>query len=317
MEGFEDVFGGPPPVPHHSTALGESGNDLITLDSWHEHGQQQHRPHILTKCGLLSWNVKFNGTSDVRDFIYTVEELLAARGIPEPLLLANFHDLLGDTALAWFRVNKHRFTSWFQIKYALISNFEPVDYTYNVVTQLRNTKQQPNQSLLEFTSHMRYMANKIAGNLSEVELFEIIKHNMLPKYYPAIMYGAVNSIDSLISIGKNIDSFLPLQTNTVNNPQLTYSPVNNNNCEKKAICNAHHVATCSVNNRNLCFKCRGAGHFYRECPSRTTSTATQPNTPAAIPASASNQSEAAVLQQQEQRAPASSKNLQQHRAARM
>lgn len=259
----------------HSTKVNEN---LITLDEVFESTNFEDetvvpKTHILTKCGLTSWNLKFDGQSDVRDFVSSVEELLTARGISEQLLLANFHDLLAEPVLTWFRVNRYQITSWFCLRTLLFENFLPTDYAYQITSQLRAKKQLENQFLLEFVSQMRFLANKIPNVLPESDFFEIIKHNILPKYHAALVFGSVYSVSDLLKVGKLADAYSSsIVNNSVNNPvySFDYSPKSVvRSTYQPSICAATSVNTPRPKTAMLCFMCKQPGHFSKQCPSRT------------------------------------------------
>lgn len=275
----DNGFGKSLPAGRNSTKVSDV---LITFDETFESVECPDDPvlntHILSKCGLTAWNLKFDGHSDVRDFISAVEELQAARGITERLLLANFHDLLSEPILTWFRVNRFQVTSWPRLRALLYDNFLPVDYTYQIVSQLRAKKQSEDQSLWEFVSQMRFLANKIPNSLSESDFFEIIKHNMLPKYHAAIIFGSVVCVDDLVRIGKLTDAYsLGSVNKTVNIPVNNLFPRVNNNSSSNVVRSSQErkqLAVCaSVSaprpSTGACFVCKQVGHFSRQCPTRS------------------------------------------------
>lgn len=271
--GFGKVF----PTRGHSTQV---SNDLITFDETFESDKGPSlavlSSHALSKCGLTSWNLKFDGHGDVIDFISAVEELQVARGIPEKLLLSNFHDLLSEPILTWFRVNRFQFTSWRRLKALLYENFLPTDYTYRETSQLRAKKQSVGQSLWEYISQMRFLANKVPNSLTDSDLFEIVKHNILPKYHAALIYGSVFCLDDLVRVGRLTDAY---SSDPVNNS--VHNPVNNDVSNSHSLNEARPVlrrqqlairaVTSGDTSRSVsgaCFVCKEVGHFSKQCPMR-------------------------------------------------
>lgn len=104
-------------------------------------------------------------------------------------------------------------------------------HPYKVIGNLRDKQQREGQSMLEFVSQMQCLANKIPNALSDSELLEIDKHNMLPCYQPALVYGSVDSFTDLLRIAKRIESFFPSTQSKVFVPlrPVVDRYVNNNN----------------------------------------------------------------------------------------
>jgi hypothetical protein len=92
---------------------------------------------------VYKWNIKFDGSQNVSvgSFLERIEELRIARGVSEKELLESAVDLFAGSALIWHRSNRHRITSWEQLKCELRAVFQNPDYDHLLLKEILNRTQ--------------------------------------------------------------------------------------------------------------------------------------------------------------------------------
>ncbi|XP_063373154.1 uncharacterized protein LOC134661135 [Cydia amplana] len=215
----------------------------------------------LTKC-----KINYNGRTCVREFLTQVEELQYARRIDEAYLVRAFPCLLSDSALKWFRTVRHRVTTWYELKLALLRRFDKNDFDYQLEYQLRTRKQRPKESLSDFIIDLMDMNGQLTFPLTETVLLGIFRHNMLPSLMVHFVGKTTYDMDVIVRLSKEIDAYtmtVPSQHQSTSNsnldkPTRKYNPIDVVKpltclkCEK----NGHHYRDCKTIRGTICFKCK-------------------------------------------------------------
>ncbi|RVE39953.1 hypothetical protein evm_015397 [Chilo suppressalis] len=88
------------------------------------------------RINLNSFNLKYDGSTCVRNFIERLEEIRHAREIPQSRMLTAFSDLLEDSALIWYRSNKDNFNSYSDLLINLREDFDIPDFEIDLKNKL-------------------------------------------------------------------------------------------------------------------------------------------------------------------------------------
>lgn len=162
-------------------------------------------PPSISSVPVYKWNITYDGSACVRDFIERVEELALARNVSNASLFSSAVELFSDKALLWFRVNRTSFSSWSEIVAALKDEFELQDHERRLLAQIRSTVQLQNENLSSYITRVLVLNNRLSSKLSDVDLLEILQCNMLPRYIQKLSLSVIPDIISLKKLGKMIE----------------------------------------------------------------------------------------------------------------
>lgn len=162
-------------------------------------------PSSSASVPVHKWNITYDGSSSVRDFIERVEELAQARNVSTALLFSSAVELFAGDALSWFRVNRSSFSSWTELVVALKEEFELLDHERRLLAQLRSTLQLQKENLSTFITRILVLNNRLSSKLPEGELLEILQCNMLPRYIQKLSLSVIPDIVTLKKLGKMIE----------------------------------------------------------------------------------------------------------------
>lgn len=203
--------------------------------------QSNLKKHERTTPALYKWNLKFNGSTPVLEFIDTIEDRVQARGLTEKELLQGFSDLLEDSSLQWFRSIRTHVTSWKTLKGALINKYEQLNYRTRLENDLRNTKQLEGETMSDYLTRLDTMNNRLSPRLKDSTILEIVKLNILPLYYTLLGTTKLTDIGNLLDLAKNFEqyAFGPKPAN-VSNPRQ-HAPATVRNKPTMATINNHEL----------------------------------------------------------------------------
>lgn len=253
----------PQPGPSQPTMTWSHGTP-ITHTSQPSHGDQGPHSyahfadsdkqviHVMRDDSLKSWNLKFNGDSDVIDFFLRIDDYMRSRDISEQKVVRCFSDFLGGKALDFYRQVRDSVCTLADLQTKFKIFFNPTDGDFVLEKNIREHKQRDGQPLNLYILEIQTMNSRLTIPLSNGSLLEIIKHNLLPAYAHLLAVSQDDSIDNLIALGKRFEAYA--------GPLTTTSPPNRKNTRS--------VATVKTdNNRNIitCQKCKKKGHSYRQC----------------------------------------------------
>lgn len=214
--------------------------------------------HIVTKCAqnsnLNDWGFKYDGKWCVREFFTRVIENKVARNISDETLLLRFHELLIDTPLLFYRIIRERVLTLDQLKREFLKKFDLMDFDFKTEQLLRDAKQQLGQPVMEFVIDVQSLNAKLTNPIPDEQLLNIIKYNLNDLYAPCLSVCHINSVDSLVEICRNFESF------TLNKDASVPSTTKYTNLKPKPI-----AMVASKQAINICAKCGETGHDYRSC----------------------------------------------------
>ena len=207
--------------------------------------------HLQKPVDVRKWDISFNGSTCVSEFILLLEEALFAREVPEDTLLRAFSDLLTGTAKKWFRGIKKQKLSWTRLKVLLKQQFDDPEFDFVTEVTLRARKQGASEKIANFVIEVRDLNSKLERPIPEETLFNIIKANLHTEYAHCLIFNTPNSIEELVGIGKKLEQHASAKTKL------------NENLDVK--CKSPAPRVTAVVPTRPCPKCRNTGHTYKEC----------------------------------------------------
>lgn len=271
-------FDNPPRLVGSSPASNFKRNDVQLI-----------RPE--THVPVYKWNITFDGSSNVLDFLERLEELRLSRGVDKEQLLRSAPELFTDSALIWYRSIRYSVCDWDNLVRQLKKTFLPCDYEFDLKEEISRRSQGAEEKLAIYVSVMENLFNRLSDKPSEAERVKLIRRNLLPACQRALAFHSINSISDLIQFGSKWeeanDRALRFQPPSQNQnqflgPHLSYHrPTRDKKCHtsfhgvqvedrscSEAVANGGSGKVAGdLNSRALqCFNCGSQGHLYRECP---------------------------------------------------
>lgn len=176
---------------------------------------------------VYKWNLSFDGTGNVHNFIERVNDLSLSRNVSTASLFSSAVELFTGHALDWFRVNRSSFNSWTDIVNALKEEFELLDHERRLVAQIRATYQHQKENLGSFITRVLILNNQLSSKLPDDEILEILQCNMLPRYIQKLSLSVISDINCLKSFGKMIE-LADSRSDSRPSPQIANTSYNNN-----------------------------------------------------------------------------------------
>lgn len=212
---------------------------------------------------LSKWNISYSGDSCVREFFARVEEEGIARSINPSYVVLRFHELLGGSALKYFRAIRSPSLSYNDLKAAFLRTFGTADYDFKVERQLRALKQTCDQSVVDFVIQIRDLNSKLHRPIDEDSLLTIVKYGLHARYHPCLASNIIKDMDSLLQLSKNFETY---QEHT--STPVVVAPVSSGNPPVCLKCNStgHDYRGCPNVSGTICFKCKLEGYLTRDCP---------------------------------------------------
>ena len=228
---------------------------------------------------VYKWGLKFSG--DVKDmsvgaFLERVEELSVARGISKDELLASAFDLFSGRALCWYRGIKPMVDTWDMLKSELRAQFQPSDYDFHLMDEIRKRTQGKGESMGIYLSVMNNLFARLSKPLTEEDKLQIMRRNIHPLYHDKFALVEVNTQTDLLKFGRKIEeaeaarkAFAPpASCSSILEPDLAFVSTERpreNNRERKdrrlRQMQDERVEAAAV----VCFNCNQAGHIARGC----------------------------------------------------
>lgn len=88
-----------------------------------------------------------------------------------------------------------------------MDHFTPRDFNYQLEYQINTRRQKQSESLSEFIVELMDMSAKLQTPLLETTFLDIAKHNMLPQFSYHLIGRGIVSLNELIQLGTEIESY--------------------------------------------------------------------------------------------------------------
>lgn len=238
---------------------------------------------------VSNWNLKFDGSGSVSNFLERVEELSAACSITEAELLNTAIALFSGMALSWFRSIRSTISSWGDLSSLLKATYLSPEYEEEIWMDIRNRSQGADEKAAIFIGVMENLFNRLSEKQSESKRLTIIRRNLLPHLQNQLALVKIDSIPDLIKTCQTIEGVRlrterlrppPSNPRMVAEPQLMYRPTRSP-VSHTVVCEAGMTMSGtsgssgvrSTSNQNVgsssqasrCFNCNGVGHLARNC----------------------------------------------------
>lgn len=163
---------------------------------------------VVKSTPVAKWGLKFSGeprSISISAFLERVNELIIARKVDPAQLLDEAIDLFASKALIWFRANKSRVNSWFELVDLLNQEFRPIDYDDRLLDEIKRRTQGSDETMSIYVSVMKTMFARLLESLTEDKQLRIVLRNLTPFYQNQLGLTVVTSFDQLLACGRTIE----------------------------------------------------------------------------------------------------------------
>ena len=242
---------------------------------------------------VRKWNIHFKTGDSVFTFLERINDLKQSSNVNNTELLSAMPELLRDTALLWYRNNKHRLISWELFEKEFKLNFLAVDIEDALIDEIRLRTQGEKESLSDYVTALCTLMRRLPTPYTTDQELKLLRKNLRPDYKLFIGDKIIRDVSDLLNIGRLYEKILtesehykppPPVHKSIDKetaydvwkgkviPHLQLVNVENKlGPEKMALQNETKEQCSSFNtsNRNLmlakCWNCGMGDHKYREC----------------------------------------------------
>lgn len=230
------------------------------------------------------WNLRFNGTTDPRSFLERVGELQLAYGVSDQRLFNSAAQLFCDQGLLWFRGIQTQVSTWCELKDLLLEEFDPVDYDYRLIGEIRSRTQGVDEPTHIYFSVMTCLFNRLKSPLPEDKRLEILLHNIRPCFSQQLALLEITSISDLKSKCRKLEaarqrSDLFVEPTKCGNLSSEFSykgkpkivnvvskPVSNPvKFSRNSTQQTNASPKFNLNRKPVCYKCGNSDHNFKFC----------------------------------------------------
>lgn len=182
---------------------------------------------------VSQWNLKFDGSNSINNFLAGVEELRVACGISKWQLRGAAVVLFTGVALDWFRANVQPSHTWEALVEMLRIAFLPGEYDEDVWADIRSRTQGLHERATTFVAVMQNLFHKLSEVPGEQTRLRIIRRNLLPYIQSQLALTDCDTIAELTVACQRVEDaqariarFKPPPTNPalVMERELMYNP---------------------------------------------------------------------------------------------
>ncbi|XP_073841803.1 uncharacterized protein [Musca autumnalis] len=281
-------------VPTSSNALAVPAipqNNPVGPQSLNRNHQSQTNANInrqapfdpKTSVRINKFGLKFDGSSTglgVEEFVYRLEYFKKQYDIPWSEVIRDFPLLLSGRAESWYwlfqKTNKHH--DWEHLKFSLLNQYQSSKSNFEIVTELVQRKQQPNETIDNFFHTMGQIRTKLVQPISDYDMIKILKRNIRENISRIVYPIPVSSVEHLrIECNEGEKIFLRRENRAVLPPNRPIRQVNEVNVDfhecpydnyrmGNDIGEVDAIQMGRKPNANItCWNCNKPGHVFRDC----------------------------------------------------
>lgn len=210
---------------------------------------------------IWQWDIKFTGDdpkSSASEFLQVLMDRSISRNVSRENILYSMTDLLGGTALKWFRSETHiqPFPNWQEFVRKFLEDFEPNHLNDGLLETISNRRQLQEESVVKYFSDVENMFWRLHAVPEEPKRVSIIRKNLLPHLVQSLSLYEFNTVASLKEACKKIELGYQLSKQNYSNvrkyptPQLN-TPENFNRYPNTNVRPAYAQRGNTYNNNNF------------------------------------------------------------------
>lgn len=166
--------------------------------------QQPQQTHRLNMGQIMArWSIRFPGNNNLTmdEFIFRVETLAEADGIPQASLILGLHLLLEKRAadVYWNHRRKYPLATWDHLKCILLERYATQESDIELRKSIADRRQLTGESFADFCLDIENLAARMRRPMDEGELIEYLRNNMSFRLQDALMLHPTFTIRELQS----------------------------------------------------------------------------------------------------------------------
>lgn len=174
--------------------------------SYREAGSQRQAPPPAGNVGqgwtMGKWPLRFGGGPKdlpVDEFIFRAETLARLSALSEAALTLGLHQLLTAAASSWYWIfiRNEPNATWARTRRALMDAFQSNVSDAAIRRTIMDRLQRTGERFMEFLLSIRELEVRLVTRMSEGELLETLRRNMLPHLQDRLLFVPVNSVYEL------------------------------------------------------------------------------------------------------------------------
>lgn len=148
---------------------------------------------------MAKWPLRFRGgPGDMAadDFVFRIETLARMNHINEATLVLGLHQVLTHSAAEWYWVvmrNEPNVT-WARLRSVLTSAFQSAEPDEAIRRRISDRLQRSGETFMQFCIAIQVMEARLAVRMTEQELVDILKRNMLPEHQYKLVFEQPPSV---------------------------------------------------------------------------------------------------------------------------
>lgn len=150
------------------------------------------------------WPLRFSGGSKdlpADEFIFRAETLARLSNLPQAALTLGLHQLLTGAASSWYWVflRTQPNATWADTRRAIINAFQINQSDAAIRRQIMDRLQRPGERFMEYQLAIQELELRLANRMSEAELLETLRRNLLPHIQDRLLFVPIYSVYDLQS----------------------------------------------------------------------------------------------------------------------
>lgn len=151
---------------------------------------------------MAKWQLRFGGGPKdlpVDEFVFRVETLARLSTLPQAALTLGLHQLLAGTAESWYWIflRNQPNATWAQTRASLIRAFKANTSDAAIRRLIMDRLQRPGERFMEFQLAIQELEVRLSIRMSEQELLETLRRNMLPHIQDRLLFLPIYTVCDL------------------------------------------------------------------------------------------------------------------------
>lgn len=230
------------------------------------------RTHDNLFVPVYKWNLSFDGSQPLGEFLMRLEATRVARCCSKEALFRSAIDIFTGEALAWFRmVVSQGVQDWDSLVVALRKHFLPSNNDFSLTQNMYARRQGINESITRYVTNIHDMMLQLSIPLTDEQLIQIIRGNLLPPYGPHLHQKQFRTVQELVDFLVSLeDTVLKAEAFLVARSPRPRSISTLNNVSAKLQCwncgqTGHLFSKCNIERKKFCYRCGDPLHLASAC----------------------------------------------------